>query len=141
LKFEFNFTEGANSGIKYGLGNNGPSIGLEYQILDDENHPDAKNGISGNRTLASLYDLIPAQKEGRFVKGPGEWNRGRIVLYPDGKAQHWLNGRKVLEYTRGSEEFKERVAKVSLPIPKGLVWQKRVRFIFRIITMKYISEV
>jgi hypothetical protein len=85
LKFDFNYSEGANSGIKYGLGNNGPSVGLEYQILDDENHPDAKNGIEGNRTLASLYDLIPAQKEGRFVNGPGQWNRGRIVLHPDGK--------------------------------------------------------
>lgn len=110
LKFEFNFTEGANSGIKYGLGNNGLSVGLEYQILDDENHPDAKNGINGNRTLASLYDLIPAKKEGRFIKGAGEWNRGRIVLHPDGKAEHWLNGRKVVEFTRGSEEFNELVA-------------------------------
>ncbi len=110
LKFDFNFSEGANSGIKYGLGNNGPSVGLEYQILDDENHPDAKNGIEGNRTLASLYDLIPAQKEGRFVNGPGQWNRGRIVLHPDGRAEHWLNGRKVLEFTRGDDNFKERVA-------------------------------
>jgi len=110
LKFDFKYTEGANSGIKYGLGNNGPSVGLEYQILDDENHPDAKNGIEGNRTLASLYDLIPAQKEGRFVNGPGQWNRGRIVLYPDGRAEHWLNGRKVLEFTRGDDNFKEKVA-------------------------------
>jgi hypothetical protein len=110
LKFDFNYSEGANSGIKYGLGNNGPSVGLEYQILDDKNHPDAKNGIEGNRTLASLYDLIPAQKEARFVNGPGEWNRGRIVLYPDGRAEHWLNGRKVLEFTRGDDNFKERVA-------------------------------
>jgi hypothetical protein len=110
LKFDFNYSKGANSGIKYGLGNNGPSVGLEYQILDDENHPDAKNGIEGNRTLASLYDLIPAQKEGRFVNGPGQWNRGRIVLYPDGRAEHWLNGRKVLEFTRGDDNFKERVA-------------------------------
>ncbi|MFW5822175.1 MAG: 3-keto-disaccharide hydrolase [Tangfeifania sp.] len=110
LKFDFQFTEGANSGIKYGLGNNGPSIGLEYQILDDENHPDAKNGIDGNRTLASLYDLIPAKKEGRFVNGPGKWNRGRIVLYPDNRVEHWLNGRKLVEFTRGSEEFKELVA-------------------------------
>ncbi len=110
LKFDFNFSKGANSGIKYGIGNNGPSVGLEYQILDDENHPDAKNGIEGNRTLASLYDLIPAEKEPRFVNGPGEWNRGRIVLYPDGTAQHWLNGRKVLEYKRGSEAFRQRVA-------------------------------
>lgn len=110
LKFDFMFTEGANSGVKYGLGNNGPSVGLEYQILDDENHPDAKNGINGNRTLASLYDLIPAKKEGRFINGPGKWNRGRIVLYPDNRAEHWLNGRKVVEFTRGSEEFNELVA-------------------------------
>src|SRR5690606_21010002 len=109
LKFDFNFTSGSNSGIKYGLGNNGPSVGLEYQILDDENHPDAKNGIEGNRTLASLYDLFPANKESRFLKGPGEWNRGRIVLLPDGTAQHWLNGRMVLEYKRGSAVFNERV--------------------------------
>lgn len=110
LKFDFMFTEGANSGIKYGLGNNGHSVGLEYQILDDEKHPDAKNGINGNRTLASLYDLIPADKQGRFVNGPGQWNRGRIVLYPDNRAEHWLNGRKVVEYTRGSEEFNTLVA-------------------------------
>lgn len=110
LKFDFMFTEGANSGIKYGLGNNGPSVGLEYQILDDENHPDAKQGIDGNRTLASLYDLIPADKQGRFVNGPGQWNRGRIILYPDNRAEHWLNGRKVVEFTRGNEEFKKLVA-------------------------------
>jgi hypothetical protein len=58
--------EGANSGVKYGIGNNGAGLGLEYQILDDEKHPDAKMGAVGNRTLASLYDLIPAEKEGRF---------------------------------------------------------------------------
>ncbi len=125
LKFDFMFTEGANSGIKYGIGNNGPSIGLEYQILDDENHPDAKNGIQGNRTLASLYDLIPAKKEGRFVNGPGKWNRGRIVLYPDGKAQHWLNGRKVVEYTRGSDEFKQYVVNSKFADTEGFGMAER----------------
>lgn len=125
LKFEFNFSEGANSGIKYGLGNNGPSVGLEYQILDDQNHPDAKNGIEGNRTLASLYDLIPANKEPRFVNGPGQWNRGRIVLYPDGRAEHWLNGRKVVEFTRGDDEFKERVAASKFAKTEGFGMSER----------------
>jgi hypothetical protein len=119
LKFDFNFTEGANSGVKYGLGNNGPTVGLEYQILDDDNHPDAKNGVDGNRTLASLYDLIPADKQGRFVNGPGEWNRGRIILYPDGKAEHWLNGRKVVEFTRGSDDFNELVSKSKFADKEG----------------------
>ena len=111
LKFDFMITEGANSGVKYGIGNNGPGLGLEYQILDDDKHPDAKQGVVGNRTLASLYDLIPANKERRFVKGVGEWNRGRIVVCSDGTVQHWLNGRKVVEYTRGDNIYKALIAR------------------------------
>ena len=111
FQFEFNFAEGANSGVKYFTGNGGPSIGLEYQVLDDKNHPDAKMGIAGNRTLASLYDLIPANKQERFVKPFDEWNIGRIVVYPDNRVEHWLNGMKVLEYVRGSESFKSLVSK------------------------------
>ncbi|MCY1719903.1 DUF1080 domain-containing protein [Prolixibacteraceae bacterium Z1-6] len=111
LKFDFKLSEGANSGVKYGIGNNGPGLGLEYQILDDEKHPDAKNGVVGNRTLASLYDLIPSEKEKRFLKKIGEWNRGRIVVYPCGTVQHWLNGKKVVEYERGSNIYKALVAR------------------------------
>lgn len=110
LQFEFNFAEGANSGVKYYTGNGGPSIGLEYQVLDDKKHPDAKLGIAGNRTMSSLYDLITAKKEERFTKGPGQWNIGRIVAYPDNHIEHWLNGVKVVEYVRGSDTFKELVA-------------------------------
>jgi len=111
LKFDFKLTEGANNGIKYGIGNNGPNLGLEYQILDDEKHPDAKQGVVGNRTLASLYDLIPANKEPRFVKKIGEWNQGRIVVFTDNTVQHWLNGRKVVEYKRGDNIYKALVAR------------------------------
>jgi hypothetical protein len=114
LAFDFKMTEGANSGVKYFVtlseGNTGSAIGLEYQILDDERHPDAKMGIEGNRTLASLYDLIKAEKQPRFVKGPGEWNKGRIVVYPDNKVEHYLNGLKVLEYVRGSSDYRALVA-------------------------------
>ena len=111
LRFDFNMSEGANSGIKYFTGNNGPSIGLEYQILDDERHPDATQGAAGNRTLASLYDLIPPEKEARFVNKPGEWNRGSIVVYPDNRVEHWLNGRKVLEFVRGNNIYRALVAR------------------------------
>ncbi len=111
LKFDFNFTKGANSGVKYGIGNNGSGLGLEYQILDDANHPDAKNGVVGNRTLASLYDLIPTENDKRYKKGAGTWNRGRIVVYPCGTVQHWLNGGKVVEYKRGDAIYKALVAR------------------------------
>jgi hypothetical protein len=111
LKFDFKLSEGANSGLKYGIGNNGSGLGLEYQILDDEKHPDAKQGVVGNRTIASLYDLIPSEKESRFLKKIGEWNRGRVIVYPCGTVQHWLNGRKVVEYERGSNIYKALVAR------------------------------
>lgn len=111
LQFEFNFAEGANSGVKYLTGNGGPSIGLEYQVLDDKKHPDAKMGVVGNRTMASLYDLIPADKQDRFVKPAGQWNIARIIVYPDNRIEHWLNGMKVVEYVRGSNIYKALVAR------------------------------
>lgn len=121
LAFDFNLSEGANSGVKYFVtlseGNTGSAIGLEYQILDDALHPDAKMGRDGNRTLASLYDLIKAEKQARFVRKPGEWNQGRVVVYPDNKVEHYLNGVKVLEYQRGSQAYRELVA-----ISKYAVW-------------------
>ena len=65
LAFEFRLTPGANSGVKYYVDTalnmgEGSAIGLEFQLLDDARHPDAKAGRDGNRTLGSLYDLIPA---------------------------------------------------------------------------------
>jgi hypothetical protein len=114
LSFDFKITPGANSGVKYFVtlseGNKGSAIGLEYQVLDDKLHPDAKLGRDGNRTLASLYDLIPAQKQERFVNPPGQWNRGRIVVHPNNHVEHYLNGIKVLEYVRGSKEYRDLVA-------------------------------
>ena len=115
LQFDFKLTEGANSGIKYFVtekeNNSGSAIGLEYQILDDAKHPDAKLGVVGNRTLASLYDLIPSIREPRARRPIGEWNRGMIVVYPDNRVEHWLNGWKVLEYQRGAPYYYALVAR------------------------------
>ncbi|THH41330.1 3-keto-disaccharide hydrolase [Neolewinella litorea] len=112
LVFEFKPTEGANSGVKYFVDpelnkGRGSAIGLEYQILDDERHPDAKAGVMGNRTMASLYDLIPANPidvNRRKDYNINDWNRGRIKVQ-GGKVEHWLNGYKVVEYDRFSQMF------------------------------------
>lgn len=115
LQFEFKLSEGANSGVKYFVtekeGNKGSAIGLEYQVLDDAKHPDAKEGVVGNRTLASLYDLIPSIKVQRGQRKVGEWNWGRIVVYPDNRVEHWLNGYKVVEYQRGTPIYNALVAR------------------------------
>lgn len=114
LKVDFKLSEGANSGIKYfvtekvGTPGRGSAIGLEYQLLDDERHPDAKMGIGGNRTVGSLYDLIAAPTN-RPVKPVGEWNTAHIVS-KGRKVEHWLNGTKLLEFERGSDDFRKLVA-------------------------------
>ncbi|QMW00460.1 3-keto-disaccharide hydrolase [Spirosoma foliorum] len=112
LVFDFKLTEGANSGVKYFVAEQSPkpkgsAFGLEFQVLDDDKHPDAKLGRNGNRTVGSLYDLIPAS--GKKANPIGEWNTGRVIS--KGKhVEHWLNGKKVVEYERGSEQFRELVA-------------------------------
>lgn len=125
LSFEFKLTEGANSGVKYFVAEKygpegGSAIGLEYQLLDDKRHPDAAQGAAGNRSLASLYDLIPSYKpEKRFQRPIGAWNSGRIVARPDHIIQHWLNGFKVVEYERGSNIFAALVARSKYAVWEG----------------------
>lgn len=114
LKLDFRLTPGANSGIKYFVDplldkGQGASIGCEYQILDDNLHPDAKFGVDGNRTQASLYDLIPS------AKGPWEtfqidgWNTAMVKVLGN-HVEHWLNGVKVLQYDRNSDIWNALVA-------------------------------
>ncbi len=113
LSFEFKLSPGANSGVKYFVTlkekSKGSAIGLEYQVLDDALHPDAKLGRDGNRTLASLYDLITSNRDDRARRPIGEWNRGRVVVTADNKVEHYLNGIKMLSYERGSKAFKDLV--------------------------------
>ncbi|MBQ8047311.1 MAG: DUF1080 domain-containing protein [Prevotella sp.] len=112
LKVDFKITEGANSGIKYFVKpdmnkGEGSAIGCEFQILDDLRHPDAKLGVNGNRTLGSLYDLIPAPTDKPFdIKA---WNTAMVIVRGN-HVEHWLNGVKLIEYERNNQEWNALVA-------------------------------
>ncbi len=109
FKFDFRLTRAANSGVKYFYDetqNSGTTE--EYQILENV-HPDSDKGREGNRKAASLYDIIPANADA-ILKGIGQWNTGMIVA-KGAHVEHWLNGKKVLEYERGSKAFREAVKK------------------------------
>ena len=109
LELEFKLTEAANSGIKYfileELARGRNPLGPEYQILDDERHPDADQGREGTRQLASLYDVLAARAD-KPVRPIGQWNSARLISR-DGRIEHWLNGAKVLEYRRDDPKLLE----------------------------------
>ncbi len=113
LELEFNITPGANSGIKYFVDpelnkGEGSAIGCEYQILDDELHPDAKAGVAGNRTLGSLYDMITARPEKPF-QGVGTWNRARVEVR-GAHVRHYLNNVEIVDFERDTQMWDALVA-------------------------------
>ncbi len=112
LKVDFKITAGANSGIKYFVNpdlnkGEGSAIGCEFQILDDNLHPDAKLGVKGNRKLGSLYDLIPAPDDKPFKFN--EWNTAMVIVQGN-HVEHWLNGVKLIEYNRNCQMWNALVA-------------------------------
>ena len=112
LKFDFKLTAGANSGIKYFVEKQSKNsqageavAALEYQIVDD-----SVPGLSGNRTLGSLADLLASEKNRFALRKTGEWNQGIIKVLPGSEVEYWLNGFKILSYKLGSPEYTNLVA-------------------------------
>jgi hypothetical protein len=106
LQLEWNITKGGNSGIMYmvQMGDSAPYMsGPEYQILHNEGHGDGKNPKTSAGSLYALY-----AGEGAETKPLGEWNITKIVIN-NGKVEHWLNGKKVVEAEIGSDEWNERI--------------------------------
>ncbi len=106
---DFNIVPGCNSGIKYFYTKytKGGNLGMEYQILDDKLAEDNKKD---NHLCGSFYDVLPPNIAEKKVNSPGQWNT--ILIVAKGKkVEHWLNGKKILEFTRGSKSFTDAVAK------------------------------
>jgi len=108
LVWEWKQAPGGNSGVKYFVTETRDSpIGHEYQMIDEEGEPDAKQA-AGKRVTAAFYDVLKLDRRAP-TKPPGETNHSRIVVQGN-HVQHWLNGAKVLEYSCSSEALKIAVA-------------------------------
>jgi hypothetical protein len=111
LSLEWKTSKGGNSGI-FIMGQEIPGEPLyksapEFQILDNENHPDAKLGVNGNRKASSLYDLIPAIPQN--TKPFGEWNHAKILVY-QGTVVFSSNGVNVVEFHLWTDDWKKMCA-------------------------------
>src|SRR6478735_5846154 len=107
LEWEWKIALAGNSGIKYFvLEDLDSAIGHEYQVIDDERHPDAK--VGPHRQTAAFYDVLPASD--RPLKPAGEWNSTRIVVRGQ-TVEHWLNGKKVLQYELNSPALNAAIEK------------------------------
>lgn len=109
LSVDYNITPGCNSGIKYFYTKyaTGGNLGMEYQLLDDQLAEDNKKD---NHLCGSFYDVLTPNDAMKKVNAPGQWNTVRIVCKAK-NVEHWLNGKKILEFTRGSESYTAGVAK------------------------------
>jgi hypothetical protein len=110
LTFDWKISKGGNSGV-FVLAQEVPGEPIyisapEYQVLDNENHLDAKLGVDGNRMSASLYDMIPAKPQN--AKPAGEWNTGGITVFK-GTVIHWQNGEPVVEYHLWTPQWEQLI--------------------------------
>ena len=107
IKWDWKISQGGNSGLKYFVLEDQPSaIGHEYQMIDDERHPDAK--IGPHRQTAAFYDVFAAAN--RPLKPAGEWNSSEVIVKGN-HVEHWLNDKRVLQYELDSPETRAAVAK------------------------------
>ncbi len=109
--FEFSWdwrvAVGGNNGVKYCVTEDRPHApGYEYQMLDDQRHPDAQHGPL--RQTAAFYYVLPPAADKAYHPA-GEWNTSRIVIKGD-HVEHWLNGQLALAYDLGSAAVKAGVA-------------------------------
>jgi hypothetical protein len=109
LEWDWKLAEAGNNGIKYWVTKVGGKewLGIEYQMIDDDRHPDGLKG--GSHNTGSIYDIIDSAKD-KVTRPIGEWNTSRIVV-KDGRIEHWLNGKLSSSADTKSDDWKAAIAK------------------------------
>jgi hypothetical protein len=106
LVLEWKIASGGNSGIMYHVTEdeeNPWATGPEYQLLDNAKHEDGRNPLTA---AASCYALYAPSEDA--TKPVGEWNQARVIVKGH-NVEHWLNGKKVVAYELGSDDWNKRV--------------------------------
>ncbi len=108
FSWEWNIAAGGNNGITYFVTEERPGApGHEYQMIDDAANEERNNGPT--HATAAFYDVLGAADD-KPLKPAGQWNQSRVLVQGN-HVEHWLNGRKVLEYELGSDQVKTGLAK------------------------------
>ena len=133
LTFEWKISEGGNSGVKYNVMEgisikNGwtGALGYEYQVIDDVHHKDVTNPT---HRAAALYDMI-APNGDKVLKPVGEFNTSKIVFIGN-HGEHWINGKKVVEYDIDTPEFQELFKKSKYHKHKDFTKHKIARIVLQ----------
>jgi len=105
LSFEWKLADAGNSGLKYRVRPyDGVLWGCEYQIVDDKKF---YSELSPKRSTGALYGLYEPNSN-KHLKPPGTFNSSRVVIHDD-RAQHWLNGKLIVDAKIGSDDWNNRV--------------------------------
>jgi len=111
IAFDWKLGKGGNSGVKYFIEERlpkpvkGSQAGYEYQLIDDADYIYMDKHLPQDLKTASIYDVVAAKKPDVKMN---VWHRSKILVN-NNHIEHWLDGVKVLDVNRGTEEFKSGV--------------------------------
>ena len=106
LTLDWKATKGGNSGVIYGVVEDlkydaAWKTGPEYQLIDDVGFPEK---LEPWQKAGANYAMHLPDDTKKMLKPVGEWNTTRIVVN-GAHVEHWLNGRKILEFERWTPEW------------------------------------
>ncbi len=134
LSWEWKVTPAANSGVKYNVSEelsmaqapNHAALGFEYQILDDDRHPD---GALPSHRAGALYDLFPPNEK-KHLKPVGEWNRS-TVIFRGNHGEHWLNGERIVEFDLGTARMDSALAASKFRSIQGFATRRKAHIVLQ----------
>lgn len=107
LQIDWKISPKKNSGIIYMVTEENDASyesGPEYQLIDDVGYP---GKLSDKQLSGANYDMqAPSAK---VSKPAGEFNHTKIVINK-GHVEHWLNGKKVVDYQLWTPEWEQQKA-------------------------------